>query len=82
MRELTKIEKRALGKAFMNLCECGLFVGKYDAKNGNEHFMYGVNTVMESLAYMISEKVGDTYNETFFKNLVNSRKKALDKKQD
>lgn len=26
--------------------------GVYDAKNGNRHFMYGVHSVMETVAYM------------------------------
>ena len=28
---------------------CGLLVGKYDAKNGNEKYMFGVDTVMECI---------------------------------
>ena len=39
--------------------ECGLLVGKYDAKNGNKAFMYGINTVMEWIAYRASEKQGE-----------------------
>lgn len=82
MKKLTKIEKIALAKVFMNLCECGMFVGKYDAKNGNKDFMYGIQTVMENLAYTISDKVYNTYNDVFVKNMIESEKKALDKKQD
>lgn len=79
MKKLNRIERLILAKVFINLCECGLFVGKYDAEHGNEHFMYGVNTVMESLAYMISDKVGDTFNEAFTRNMIKSEKKVLDK---
>lgn len=28
-----------------------LFTGKYDAENGNKHFMYGIASVMEEIAY-------------------------------
>lgn len=79
MKKLNRIEKIVLAKVFMNLCECGLFVGKYDATNGSEHFMHGICTVMESLAYSISEKAGDTFTETFVRNMEKSHKKALDK---
>ena len=79
MKKLNRIERLILAKVFINLCECGLFVGKYDAEHGDEHFMYGVNTVMESLAYMISDKVGDTFNEAFLRNMEKSEKKVLDK---
>ena len=81
MKKLTKIEKIALAKVFMNLCECGLFVGKYDARNGNKDFMYGIETVMENLACMISDRVYDTYNDVFLKNMINSEKK-VDKRKD
>lgn len=82
MKKLTKIEKIALAKVFMNLCECGMFIGKYDATNGSKDFMYGIQTVMENLAYTISDKVYNTYNDVFLKNMIKSEKKALDKKQD
>ena len=80
MKKLSRLEKLVLAKVFMNLCKCGLFIGKYDARNGNEHFMYGINTVMECLAYLISDKVGDTFNEAFFRNMEKSEKKYLTKK--
>lgn len=55
---------------------CGLLVGKYDAKNGNEKYMFGVNTVMEWIAYKVSEAQGDDFSELFTKNMVESQKKA------
>lgn len=56
--------------------ECGLLVGKYDAKNGNEKYMFGVDTVMEWIAYKVSEAQGDDFSELFTKNMVESQKKA------
>lgn len=55
---------------------CGLLVGKYDAKNGNEKYMFGVDTVMEWIAYKVSEVQGDDFSELFTKNMVESQKKA------
>lgn len=55
---------------------CGLLVGKYDAKNGDEKFMHGIDTVMEWIAYKISEAQGDDFSELFIKNMIESQKKA------
>lgn len=55
---------------------CGLLVGKYDVKNGNEKYMFGVDTVMEWIAYKVSEVQGDDFSELFTKNMVESQKKA------
>lgn len=55
---------------------CGLLVGKYDAKNGNEKYMFGVDTVMEWIAYKVSEAQGNDFSELFTKNMVESQKKA------
>lgn len=79
MKELTKKERLALMKVFKILCKNNLFIGKYDAKNGNPHFMYGVATVMENLAYLISENVGRTYHTTFTNNLIKSEEKVKKK---
>ena len=76
MRELTKHEKAILKNIFKELKKCGLFVGKYDAKHGNEHYMYGINSVMECLAYMIDEKYGDNFSKEFVENMLTSEEKA------
>ncbi len=55
---------------------CGLLVGKYDAKNGDEKFMHGIDTVMEWIAYKTSEAQGDDFSELFIKNMIESQKKA------
>lgn len=63
------------------MSECGLFVGKYDAENGSEQFMYGVDTVMEYLAYKVSEEYGDKFCGMFLENMVESKKRVIDKKR-
>lgn len=55
---------------------CGLLIGKYDAKNGDEKFMHGIDTVMEWIAYKISEAQGDDFSELFMKNMIESQKKT------
>lgn len=56
--------------------DCGLLVGKYDARNGNNHFMFGIGMVMEWIAYSVSDADGDAFSELFTNNLIESEKKA------
>ena len=53
------------------------FTGKYDAKNGSEHFMYGVAMVMEQIAYGVSTKVGDRFQDLFTDNMLASEGRAI-----
>lgn len=76
MRKLTKHEKTTLKNIFEELKTCELFTGKYDARNGNEHYMYGISAVMECLAYMIDEKYGDDFSQEFNENMLTSEEKA------
>ena len=59
--------------------QCSLLMGIYDAKNGNEHFMYGVGTVMEAIAANISEETQREFSKTFYKNMDESEEKAKKK---
>ena len=54
-------------------------VGKYDAKNGNKEFMYGISTVMEWIAYRASEKQGEEFSAMFLDNMIDSQEKVSDK---
>lgn len=56
------------------MSQCGMFVGRYDARNGSPQFMHGVNMVMEYLAYKVSEEYGDAFSDKFVKNLIESEK--------
>lgn len=58
------------------------FFGKYDAKNGKESFMHGVSTVMEFIALRadLSEETYEKFSNEFTKNMVESKKKEVDKK--
>lgn len=50
-----------------------LFKGRFDAKNGNIHYMYGISTVME----FIADKAEDeNFNDIFLRNFKNCIDKA------
>ena len=79
MEELTQLEKDTLKKIIEEMKECGMFIGRYDAKNGNEQFMYGISTVMEYLAYRVSDEYGDAFSGEFVNNMIESEKRAEEK---
>ena len=58
------------------LCECSLFRGQYDAKNGDAHYMFGVWSVMECLACKVSDEEQDKFNTMFAANMLKSEEKA------
>lgn len=76
MVELNQEEKKVVQKVVDGMAECGLFYGRYDAKNGNEHFMYGISTVMEYLAYLVGDDYGAEFEDTFLKNMIKSENKG------
>ena len=50
-----------------------LFQGKYDSKNGNKDFMYGILTVMEFISY---EAGMEDFDNVFIKNMIKSEERA------
>ena len=52
------------------------FNGCYDARNGKADYMYGIGTVMEFIAYSISDEVGDNFSNKFIENMILSEEKA------
>ena len=69
MRELNANEKEMLKGIIEEMCECGMFKGRYSGKHGNLEFMYGISTVMEYLAYRVSDEYGDNFSDIFLENL-------------
>lgn len=59
---------------FDELIKFPMFRMEYDAKNGNEHFMYGIATVMD----FVADKAGreDEYTRIFNDGLNASERKA------
>lgn len=76
MLNLTREEKQILKKVIDDMKNCGLFYGNYDARHGDPHFMYGINTVMEYLAYQVSEEYGEEFCEMFLENMIKSEKRC------
>lgn len=70
--ELTDNEREILKKIVENMRKCGLFAGKFDAKNGNVNFMYGIETVMEYLTGLISEEYYYEFEKEFMTNFEKS----------
>jgi len=55
------------------LKEIQLFRGIYDAKNGNEHYMYGISTVMEVIANKAND---EEFENEFLHNMELSEERA------
>ncbi len=53
-----------------------LFKGCYDAKHGNNSFMYGICTVMEFIADKVSPEVYDKFSTEFVTNMNKSEERA------
>ena len=68
-------KKEAFQIVLTELTKNNLFKGIYDAKNGNENFMYGICTVMEAIAYSIDDKTGDSFSELFMNNIIKSEER-------
>ena len=59
---------------FNDLCKSRLFEGIYDATNGNEQFMSGVETVMEVIAQRgYNEGFAEHFAEVFAYNMERSK---------
>ena len=80
MLNLNQEEKKVIEKVVDGMTECGLFCGRYDAKNGSAEFMHGISTVMDYLAYLVSENYVAEFEEKFLKNMIESEKKVLTNK--
>lgn len=53
-----------------------LFKGCYDAKHGNNSFMYGICTVMEFITDKVSPEVYDKFSTDFVTNMNKSEERA------
>lgn len=65
-------KKEAFQIVLDELKKCKLFCGQYDAMNGNEHYMHGVSSVMEVIAYHAGD---EEFEDMFLKNMIKSEKK-------
>lgn len=75
-REVKEMNKReAFEIVYNELIKNPLLQGNYDAKNGNEHFMYGICTVMEVIANNVSEEKYDEYSTLWVNNMAKSEER-------
>ena len=52
----------------------GIYDATYDEKTNN--FIYGIQTVMESIAYGVSEECYDEFSNMFLANVISSKEGA------
>lgn len=76
--EYEKVMKAAYHLVYDDIVTSGpkMFRGHYDAKNGNNSFMYGICTVMEYIADKANPEVYDEFSTLFVKNMNESEKGA------
>ena len=69
--------KNAYKLVYNDMVKCGgLFVGRFDANNGNEKFMYGIGTIMEFIALNAGEQTYDDFEKIWSENFINSLDKS------
>lgn len=74
-KELTKEEAYKI--VYNDLCDIDLFCGTYDADNGQETFMCGIETVMEVIANRAyGEAFSDRYSNAFYEQMLVSAEKC------
>lgn len=73
---IDKTNTKAYQVVFQDLMQIDLFRGIYDAKNGNKYFMYGIATVIECIAYGVSEECLEKFNKEFTQNMIASVEKT------
>ena len=67
------MNKEEIRQLVLEMMECPLFRGEYDAKNGSEPFMYGIATVMEYLASLVDDTFCQEVSDIFTHNMVKSQ---------
>ena len=69
------MNKEEIRQLVSKMMECPMFRGEYDAKHGNESFMYGIATVIEYLASLADDTFCQEISDTFNHNMVKSQEK-------
>ena len=70
------MNKEEIRQLVSKMMECPMFRGEYDAKHGNESFMNGIATVMESLARLVDDTFYQEVSDVFTHNMVKSQEKV------
>lgn len=67
------MNKEEIRHLVLEMMECPMFRGEYDARHGNESFMNGIATVMESLAILVDDTFCQEVSDIFTHNMVKSQ---------
>lgn len=67
------VEKEAFSYVYEKLRAIPMFSGRFDAKNGSKPFMYGIESVMEFIAFKADQQ------EEFEKDWTENFEKSIDK---
>ena len=70
------MNKEEIRQLVSKMMECPMFRGEYDAKHGNESFMYGIATVIEYLASLADDTFCQEISDTFNHNMIKSQEKV------
>ena len=65
--------KEEIRQLVLEMMECPMFRGEYDAKHGNESFINGIATVMEYLASLVDDTFCQEVSDIFTHNIVKSQ---------
>lgn len=77
MITLTDEQKAVVKEVFEEMIlDIEMFRGHYDAKNGDEHLMFGISTPLTYLAYAIDEEYGERFDSMFMNNMTKSIEEA------
>ena len=57
----------------------GIYDATYDEKTNN--YIYGIQTVMENIAYGVSEDCYDEFSKMFLANVISSQEEADEKRK-
>ena len=68
---------------FDDLMNVNMFKGIYDATydENTNHFIYGIQTVMENIAYGVSEECYDEFSKMFLANVISSQEEANENRE-
>lgn len=75
-----RTEKEAKAAAykivFNDLMQNPMFRGTYDATHGSQAFMHGICTIMENIAWNVSQDCYEDFQNEFSKNITESLEKS------
>ena len=71
-----EVKAAAYKIVFNDLMQNPMFRGKYDAEHGSQAFMHGISTIMENIAWNVSQDCYEDFQNEFCKNMAESLEKS------